>query len=49
MNDSQNDSTPAESDLRVDSLTPERANRIGMEGEGRAGLQTSNLRALRMI
>ncbi len=33
MNDSQNDSTPAEFGLRVDSLTPERANRIGMEGQ----------------
>jgi len=33
MNDSQNDSTPAEFGLHVDSLTPERANRIGMAGQ----------------
>src|SRR5215468_6667214 len=33
MNDQQGDSTPAEFGLRVDSLTPERANRIGMEGQ----------------
>ena len=33
MNDQQNDSTPAEFGLRVESLTPERAGRIGMEGQ----------------
>src|SRR5258707_558445 len=33
MNDQQNDSTPAEFGLRVDNLTPDRASRIGMEGQ----------------
>ena len=33
MNDSKEDFAPAEFGLRVESLTPERANRIGMEGQ----------------
>ena len=33
MNDSKEDSTPAEFGLHVDGLTPERANRIGMAGQ----------------
>ena len=33
MNDQPGDASPAEFGLRVDNLTPERANRIGMEGQ----------------
>jgi len=33
MSDQQGDTAPAEFGLRVDSLTPERASRIGMEGQ----------------
>jgi serine protease Do len=33
MNDQPGDSSPAEFGLRVDSLTPERASRVGMEGQ----------------
>lgn len=33
MNDHEGDSSPAEFGLRVENLTPERANRIGMEGQ----------------
>jgi serine protease Do len=33
MNDHQGDTAPAEFGLRVDSLTPERASRVGMEGQ----------------
>jgi len=33
QSDSQNDSQPAEFGLRVDNLTPERASRVGMDGQ----------------
>jgi serine protease Do len=33
QSDSQNDSQPAEFGLRVENLTPERASRVGMEGQ----------------
>jgi len=33
MNDQPGDASPAEFGLRVDNLTPDRANRIGMEGQ----------------
>jgi serine protease Do len=33
MNDSKEDSTPAEFGLRVENLTPERASRVGLEGQ----------------
>ena len=33
MNDHEGDSTPAEFGLRVENLTPERASRLGMEGQ----------------
>jgi len=49
MNDSQNDSTPAEFGLRVDSLTPERANRIGMEGQKGVLVTDVEPASLRMI
>jgi hypothetical protein len=33
QSDSQNDSQPAEFGLRVENLTPERASRVGMDGQ----------------